>query len=337
MHRHTRPTEDYFLCGRRHAEDAQDIAQAALSGDEHATDGDAGVKRASGVRDKILDCEFVTPPAHRIIWLNHDKHVKAGGGRDTDQWPMPFLFEQQHHKWESFFLAWPFDRIPDLSALKECIPCVGYDYYTKTTPLVIKRAEKRLETMRTARAQERIRDRASKHSAHEAAAAAARVQSSIVSFGIIIIISSSSSSGSSSSSNIERYGRRTGLPGSTSSSSGSSSSSSIERYGRRTGPPGSTSSSSVALLTAGTGSGSAAVGQTRVDAPWNISGAQVAKKRRNNHQQRPGGSFFVNFALNTNPRLQDALRDAIRDVAELDYKAIAQHFNRQFVKMTLPS
>ena len=225
---------------------------------------------------------------------------------------MPFLFEQQHHKWESFFLAWPFDRIPDLSALKECIPCVGYDYYTKTTPLVIKRAEKRLETMRTARAQERIRDRASKHSAHEAAAAAARVQSSIVSFGIIIIISSSSSSGSSSSSNIERYGRRTGLPGST-------------------------SSSSVALLTAGTGSGSAAVGQTRVDAPWNISGAQVAKKRRNNHQQRPGGSFFVNFALNTNPRLQDALRDAIRDVAELDYKAIAQHFNRQFVKMTLPS
>ena len=47
--------------------------------------------------------------------------------------------------------------------------------------------------------------------------------------------------------------------------------------------------------------------------------------------------FFANFALNTNPRLQDALRDAIRDVAELDYKAIAQHFNRQFVKMTLPS
>ena len=41
----------------------------------------------------------------RIIWLNHDKHVKAGDGRDTDQWPMPFLFEQQHHKWESFFLA----------------------------------------------------------------------------------------------------------------------------------------------------------------------------------------------------------------------------------------
>ena len=84
---------------------------------------------------------------------------------------MPFLFEQQHHKWESFFSARPFDRVPDLSGLKECIPCVGYDYYTKTTPLVIKHAERRLDTMRTARAQERIRDRASEHSAHEAAAA----------------------------------------------------------------------------------------------------------------------------------------------------------------------
>ena len=64
----------------------------------------------------------------RIIWLNHDKHVKAGGDGETDQWPMPFLFEQQHHKWESFFSARPFDRVPDLSKLAQCVPCVGYDY-----------------------------------------------------------------------------------------------------------------------------------------------------------------------------------------------------------------
>ena len=55
-----------------------------------------------------------------------------------------------------------------------------------------------------------------------------------------------------------------------------------------------------------------------------------AKKRRNNNQQRPGSSLFVNFAVNRDARLRDALKTAMREVAAVDYKAIAQHFNNQF-------
>ena len=37
----------------------------------------------------------------RIIWLNHDKHRKAAGDDvEKDDWPMPFLFEQQHQRWQ---------------------------------------------------------------------------------------------------------------------------------------------------------------------------------------------------------------------------------------------
>ena len=40
--------------------------------------------------------------------------------------------------------------------------------------------------------------------------------------------------------------------------------------------------------------------------------------------------MFVNFALNRDARLRDALKTAMREVAAVDYKAIAQHFNNQF-------
>ena len=213
----------------------------------------------------------------RIIWLNHDKHRKAAGDDvEKDDWPMPFLFEQQHHRWQSYFTERPFDRVPDLSGLNQCVPCVGFDYYTKTTPAAIAKAEKRLEDMRTARAQGRIRDRASEHMPEQAAAAAARVQSSIIRFA------------TDSSSMVEA------------------------------------------------GSGSALAAQMGADAPWKVPGARVAKKRRNNHQQRPGSSMFVNFALNRDARLRGALKTAMREVAEVDYKAIAQHFNNQFANEDPP-
>ena len=70
---------------------------------------------------------------------------------------------------------------------------MGQDHPECHQARVIKHAEKRLEDMRTARAQERIRGRASEHTPGQAAAAAARVQSSIVSF------TSNNSSSSSSS------------------------------------------------------------------------------------------------------------------------------------------
>ena len=40
--------------------------------------------------------------------------------------------------------------------------------------------------------------------------------------------------------------------------------------------------------------------------------------------------MFVNFALNKDPHLRAALMTAMRQVARLDYVAIAQHFNGQF-------
>ena len=39
--------------------------------------------------------------------------------------------------------------------------------------------------------------------------------------------------------------------------------------------------------------------------------------------------MFVNFALNKDPHLRAALMTAMRQVARLDYVAIAQHFNGQ--------
>ena len=173
-----------------------------------------------------------------------------------------------------------------------------YDYYTKTTPSVIKHAEKRLEDIRTARAQEQIRGRASEHPLEQAATAAAKVQSSIVRFATDRSSSSSSSSPSSSSS---------------------------------------AAAAAAAPSMAGTGSGSAVAAQTGANAPWYIPGARVAKKRRNNHAQRPGSSMFVNFAVNRDACLRDALKTAMREVAEVDYKAIAQHFNHQFATEEPPS
>ena len=47
--------------------------------------------------------------------------------------------------------------------------------------------------------------------------------------------------------------------------------------------------------------------------------------------------MFVNFAVNRDACLRDALKTAMREVAEVDYKAIAQHFNHQFATEEPPS